>query len=277
MVRSVKEMGILLPIIVRPIDNTDNEQYEILSGHNRVNAAKAAGLNEVPVNIKRDLSDEEAELIVTETNLVQRSFADLSHSERAIALKHHMDAINKQGKRNDLINEINSMLNPDKIGENETSDLIGQKLYSRDKTADKYGLSSTNVARYIRLIHLDKYLQDKVDNDDIGLYAAVSLSYLSAQEQTELNRLLDENKYKINIKKAELIREFSANKKLNNTVMEQILSGEFNKKSKSKTPAQFVIKQKIYKRYFDETKSHTEVESIIVKALEEYFAKYENE
>jgi ParB family chromosome partitioning protein len=76
MVRSIKEMGILLPIIVRPA-GSDNEQYEILSGHNRVNAAKEAGLTEIPAIIKHDLSDNEANLIVTEKNLMQRSFADL--------------------------------------------------------------------------------------------------------------------------------------------------------------------------------------------------------
>lgn len=88
MVRSIKEMGVLLPIIVRPLED---DTYEILSGHNRVNAAKLAELSEVPVIIKTGLNDDDAKLIVTETNLIQRSFSDLSHSERAIALKSHMD------------------------------------------------------------------------------------------------------------------------------------------------------------------------------------------
>jgi len=82
MVRSIKELGVLMPVIVRP---NEDETYEILSGHNRANAAKLAGLKEIPVIIKTGLSDDEAKLIVTETNLVQRSFADLSHSERAFA------------------------------------------------------------------------------------------------------------------------------------------------------------------------------------------------
>ncbi|MDR2729214.1 MAG: ParB N-terminal domain-containing protein, partial [Chitinispirillales bacterium] len=80
MVRSIKELGVIVPVIVRP---KEDGIYEILSGHNRVNAAKQAGLAEVPVIIKENLTEEEASLIVTETNLVQRSFADLSHSERA--------------------------------------------------------------------------------------------------------------------------------------------------------------------------------------------------
>ena len=105
MTRSIKEMGVLLPVIVRP-NPKDKVNYEILSGHNRVNAAQRAGLTFVPVIIKEGLSDDEAKLIVTETNLVQRSFSDLSHSERAIALKQHMEVVRKQGKRSDLIDEI---------------------------------------------------------------------------------------------------------------------------------------------------------------------------
>jgi len=215
MIRSIKEMGVLLPIIVRPVDlGTDDEQYEILSGHNRVNAAKEAGLSEVPAIIKRDLSDDEAKLIVTETNLVQRSFADLSHSEKAIALKHHLEAIKEQGKRNDLIKEINELLNADKIGENSTPYQVDTKSRSNEKTGNKYGLSSASVSRYIRITYLIDSLQERVDNDEIPFIPAVSISYLLPDEQTELNMLLDENKYKINMKKAESLRETSENKKL---------------------------------------------------------------
>ena len=83
MVTSIKELGVILPVVVRP---KDNDNYEILSGHNRVNAAKIAGLEKVPTVIKEGLSDEEANLIVTETNLLQRSFADLSYSESRVQL-----------------------------------------------------------------------------------------------------------------------------------------------------------------------------------------------
>jgi ParB family chromosome partitioning protein len=274
MVRSIKEMGVLLPIIVRPV--ADSVQYEILSGHNRVNAAKEAGLIEVKAIIKSELSDDEARLIVTETNLVQRSFADLSHSERAIALKSHMDAISKQGKRNDLINEINMLLNPDKIGTNETCDPLGHKLKSRDKTADKYNLSTTNVSRYIRLSYLTRLLLDRVDNEEIAVRAAVSISYLSPDEQTALNRVLDELKYKLDMKKAESLREASENKKFTDDKIVQILSGEANKNVKIKPSASFTIKRKMYLKYFNESMNEVEVESIIDTALTEYFTKRKN-
>jgi ParB family chromosome partitioning protein len=145
MVRSVGKNGVIVPVIVRPMPDGDEGTYEILSGHNRVNAAKLAGLTEVPVIIKKDLTDNEAELIVTETNLMQRSFIDLLHSERAVALKRHMDAISKQGKRNDLLDEIKILSNPHEIKENGTCILLDDKLKSSAKLGVQYGLSQSSV------------------------------------------------------------------------------------------------------------------------------------
>ena len=169
MVRSIKELGVIVPIIVRPVAD-DEYTYEILSGHNRVNAAKIAGLKKVPIVIKTGLTDDEAKLIVTETNLVQRSFADLSHSERAIALKTHMDAIKSQGKRTDLIDELKTLSNPHEIGENGTSALLVPKLETREIAAERYGLNRMSVTRYIRLNFLIQSLLNRVDSDEIGLY-----------------------------------------------------------------------------------------------------------
>jgi ParB family chromosome partitioning protein len=111
MVDSIRISGVMVPVIVRPVDDFT---YEILSGHNRVEASKAAGLETIPSIVRENLNDEEALLIVTETNLLQRSFADMSHSERAVTLSMHHEAIKKQGKRNDLIQEIENMVNTSK-------------------------------------------------------------------------------------------------------------------------------------------------------------------
>jgi len=118
MVRSIKELGVIVPIIVRP---KGEDKYEILSGHNRVNAAKTTGLETVPAVIKEQLTDEEAALIVTETNLIQRSFSDLCHSERAVALAAHHKTLKKQGARTDLLNELEKLLNPHEIRGEGTS------------------------------------------------------------------------------------------------------------------------------------------------------------
>ena len=272
MVWSIKEVGVLMPVIVRPLDE-DEGTYEILSGHNRVNAARIAGLTDVPVIIKTNLTEHEINLIVFMTNLYQRSFADLSHSERAVVLKHYMETIKAQGKRNDLLSEIESLSNPDKIGENGTSGLIDHKLQARDKAGEKYGLDARTVSRYIRLCELNEYLLSRVDDDEIGLYPAVSLSYLPPAEQTELNRILNENAYKVNMKKAKTLREFSENNRLTADKMIQILSGKLKKKSS----APLKIKAKIYQKYFDADTTQSEMEAIIDKALSEYFENHKEE
>lgn len=132
MVRSIRELGVIVPVIVRP----KGEEYEILSGHNRVNAARTAGLLKVPAIIKENLEDEEAMLIVTETNLMQRSFSDMLHSERAAALEQHHKALSSQGKRTDILKEIESLLKADEMKDDETSRQVGEKLTSADETGN---------------------------------------------------------------------------------------------------------------------------------------------
>ena len=109
-------------------------------------------------------------------------------------------------------------------------------------------------------------------NEELALRAAVSLSYLSSDEQNELNRLLGESAYKIDMKKAESLRKFSEGKKLTDEKMIQILSGELYKKPKPKTAPPLKIKAKVYQKFFDDNCSQSEMEVIIEKALAMYFA-----
>lgn len=102
MVQSIREYGVLNPVIVRKAARG----YEMLAGHNRTNAAKIAGLAEVPAIVKTDLSDEDAYVYVIETNLLQRSFAELFPSEKAAVLVARYEKISSQGKRNDIRQEI---------------------------------------------------------------------------------------------------------------------------------------------------------------------------
>ena len=154
---------------------------------------------------------------------------------------------------------------------------LGQKLTSRELAAKSYELSPTNVARYVRIAELIEPLINRVDTNEIALRSAVSLSYLSPDEQTELNRLLNESAYKIDMKKAESLREFSENKKLTNEKMIQILSGELNKKPKPKTAPALKIKAKIYKKHFDDDTPQSEMETVIDQALTEYFENHKQE
>lgn len=102
MIASVKEHGVLNPVIVQKLDTG----YEMLSGHNRWNAAKLAGIKEIPAIVKTGLSEEEAYVYVIETNLMQRSFSDLAISEKAAVLKARYEKEACQGKRNDILEEI---------------------------------------------------------------------------------------------------------------------------------------------------------------------------
>ena len=105
MVQSIREYGVLNPVIVRKAARG----YEMLAGHNRTNAAKIAGLPEVPAIVKTDLSDEDAYVYVIETNLLQRSFAELLPSEKAAVLVARYEKISSQGKRNDIRQEIETL------------------------------------------------------------------------------------------------------------------------------------------------------------------------
>lgn len=143
MVESIRQFGILLPIILW--HNEDGE-YVILSGHNRRNAAQLAGLSKGPVIVREHLTYDGAVLIVTETNLRQCSFADMSHSVRAYCLAQHYEALKSQGRRNDLLDELEILINLHKSNENSTSSQVETKLRSDEKLGGEYGLSHAKVA-----------------------------------------------------------------------------------------------------------------------------------
>lgn len=274
MVESITANGIIVPIIIRPIND---EIYEILSGHNRVEAAKVAGLEDVPVIIRENLSDDEALLIVTETNLIQRSFTDLAHSERAAALAVHHDAIKSQGKRTDLINEIENLLKSNDMISNNADFLtcspVANKLKSVAKVGQEYGLSKDTVARYLRVNKLINELKPLVDNDKISIRAAVDLSYISEQAQLDLINILFENpEIKVDIKKAEILREYSENNNLDKEMINNILSGVAGKKkNRASLPVQsFKMRGKILSKYFKPGQKPEEIEAEIIEALEFY-------
>jgi ParB family chromosome partitioning protein len=261
MVESVRTNGIMAPIIVRP-HKKENGKYEILSGHNRVAAAKEVGLKEVPVIIRTGLTDEAALLIVTETNLMQRSFADLRHSERAIALATHYEAMKKNpGYRSDLLQEIEEL----------TSAPVGRRLGTREKIGEQYGLKKTTVARYLRVNKLIRELKDRLDNDEIGMRAAEALSFLREEEQKIIEGLLAKEK-KISIKQAYTLKEKSENGELSGTSINEILNpGYFGEKVKLvKLSEQFLSK------HFKPEQSAEEIEKVIAEALERYFKDQSN-
>jgi ParB family chromosome partitioning protein len=270
MVCSIKDLGVLEPLIIRPL--LGDIKYEILAGNNRWRAAKAAGHTEVPIIIKEGLTDEEAMLIVTETNLIQRSFADLSHSERAFVLSQHYEAIKSQGKRLDIINEVKMLLNADEIRDEETCGPVGHKLKSRDKTGMEYGLSARNVTRYLRINGLVSELKEFIDDENISIRAGVQLSYLSEDNQYYLVDVIENNKVKIDENLASMLHDMETKNRLNEKTMLQAITGTYFKPKKELSIFKGVkLKPVVVKKYFNEKQSAKEVEDIIDKALDMYF------
>jgi ParB family chromosome partitioning protein len=161
MVESVRAHGVIAPIIVRKLESEPNGsfEYEILSGHNRTAAAKAAGLDTIPAIVRDDLTDDEAALIVTETNLLQRSFSDLTHSERALALSAHYNALKHQGKRGDLIREIDTLT---EFGGTFSPPEIKWSSHEAAGAADDLGKET--VARYLRVNMLTDEIKRLLDS-----------------------------------------------------------------------------------------------------------------
>lgn len=267
MVASVKEYGILTPLLVR---ETENDIYEILAGHNRWNAAQIAGLNEVPIIVVDVQNDDEAMLIVTETNLIQRSFSELLPSERACVIAQHHEALKCQGKRVDLLEGIKMLLNADEMSNSDTFDLIDHKHNSREKVGSEYDLSPGTVARYIRVNMLSDKLKSFMDDDIIGFYAAVSISYLSNENQEYLAGFIDSGK-KIDTEKAKKLQELQKAGKLNEINMAKVLDGTYKPRKKKSFLKGYKIKSTVMKKYFQEEQSEEEVETIIEDALKLYF------
>lgn len=275
LVESIKSNGILMPMIVRRIESDENgHEYEMLAGHNRMNGAKLAGLTEGPCIVKDSLSDEEALMYVVETNVIQRSFTDMLPSEKAAVLALRHSKMFSQGKRNDIINELIRLENPEYKGSDETCSPVGNKLKSLDKVGIEYGLSRNTVARLLRVDKLIADLKRRVDCDEISLRCAVDLSYLAETEQEEVEKVLSENEFKVDMKKTEMLRSYSANSKLNEKTTYQILSGEINRKPKSSSAPSIKIKHKVYSKFFSPDSKTSEIEKVVEEALELYFQTY---
>ena len=273
LVESISENGVLVPAIVRKIESDENGfEYEMLAGHNRQNAAVIAH-RELPCIVKENLSDHDAWIYVIETNVLQRSFSEMLPSEKAAVLALCYSKMICQGRRNDIIEELKRLGNPDEIKENKTCGIDCHKSKSRDVVGAEYNLKGRAVANYLRINELSVALKIRIDDGEFTIAAAVQLSYLEQEEQQMVEAVLSESEYKVNESKAVLLREYTG--KLTPERAEQILSGEFNRKPKKSTAAAFKVKPAIYKKYFTASISQKEFDSIVDEALALYFARKE--
>lgn len=271
MVDSISTNGLLVPVIIRRIESDESGyEYEMLSGHNRMNAALLVGLEQLPSIIKEHLSDEEALLYVVETNVLQRSFSDMLPSEKAKVLSLRHSEMFSQGKRNDIIDELKRLEDPQYNKKNETSAPMGQRPTSRDKVAQEYGLSKNSVSRLLRIDKLTPELKQRVDAGELPLRCAVHLSYLSESEQSVVQQSITDNGFKLDMKKSELLQSYSG--RLSTEQTNKILSGEATRKPRNQTPAPFKLKHKVFSKYFTSQSKASEIDQIIDKALEMYFS-----
>lgn len=274
MVESIREHGILQPLLLRP---TEDGRYHIMAGHNRRDNGQEAGLTEGPCVIKHNLTDEEAWVYVIETNLIQRSFSEMLPSEKAavIALRH--TKMVSQGKRNDILDEIKTLENPHGDKENGTSVSNDQKLHTREALAQEYGLAPINIARYLRADKLIDTLKERFDQGEFKLYSAAALSFLTPKEQREVNKCIELNNFKVDGKKADILRDYSKGKKLNDDNIYFALSGELGRPPKKNRTPTVKVSKDVYSRYFTPDQSAKEVQEHVETALEFYHNHLQNQ
>lgn len=257
MIASVKEFGVLMPLIVW---KTQEGHHFILSGHNRKEAAVAAGLTQVPVVLRDNLTTEEATLIVTETNLRQRSFGDMSHSERAICLKQHYDATKSQGKRRDLLESMEAQWDG---REEEPEDGI---LSLRERLAKESEISRATFARYVKIASLHTDLLQHLDEGRLSFLGAYQLSFVEDDAlQEELAQWIAKGE-KLSQAQTRLLRNlFEEEGDLH-------LQEFFAVKPKKEKARSMALSSKLMSTYFQPNQSKEEIELILEDALKQYFS-----
>ena len=264
MVASIKENGVLSPIIVQP----DGDGYEILIGHNRWNASKLAGLPSVPAIIKAGLSEDEAEMYVIESNVMQRGFENLRISEQAAAVALRHNEMFSQGKRNDILRELELLENPNAEVEESTLTPVGSKLDSGKSVGAEYGVSKGSVIRLIRINKLIDRLKALVDSGDIAIRTGVELSFLSEATQAVVAECADDGK--IDIKTAKMLRASAeSDGYIDRDTVHNIIYGDDNEQTPK--PKSVKISNYTYTKYFAEGTKPKEIAETIEKALEFYF------
>ena len=202
MKESIEETGVLVPVIVRP---KENGRYEMISGHRRKFASELALKDTIPC-VVRDLSDDEATIIMVDSNM-QRE--EILPSEKAFAYKMKLLALSHQGKRNDL-----------------TSCQVGTKFRSDIFLAEKSDDSARQIQRYIRLTELIPDLLEKVDKKIIAFNPAVEISYLKENEQYILLDYIEYNDATPTHSQAINLKKLSLSGKLDENKIDEILSEE---------------------------------------------------
>ena len=258
MVDSIREHGILAPVIVRKLSSG----YEMLAGHNRQNAARIAGLKEIPAIVKEELTDEEAWVYVLETNVIQRSFSDLTVTERIAVLAARYDKVCGTKKREEIIEELHRLTG---AGGHD----VHQQAKSRELIGQEYGMTGRNIARYVRCNQLIPAFKEMLDDGSLTLVSGVELSFLSEEEQELVNKALEQNGIRIKGNIAKKLKA-AAGTITEKTVRSILALDKSVTEVKKKSSINVKVPADVYHRYFSEADDR-EVQKIIVKALGLYY------
>lgn len=251
-VENIKQKGVIHPVIVRP---KENGTYEMISGHRRKRACELAGIKEIPA-IVRDMSDEDAIIYMVDSNKQREKILP---SEKAFAYKMKLEAMKRQGQRNDLITSV------------PTAQKLDGKT-SREILGEEMGESQDQVRRYIRLTELIPELLQLVDDEKMKLRPAVEISYLTKSEQEYVFEAMEYNEVFPSHPQARELKKLSTEGKLTDDEIDRIMSEE---KPNQKENIKFSVDK--VRGYFPKEYTPTEMQNIIVKLLENYQLKWQKE
>lgn len=248
---SIERVGIAEPLIVRP---RESGGYEIISGHRRDYCGKVVGLETRPV-IVRQYTDEEADILVVDYNINRE---DLLPSEKAKAYKLKLDAMKRQGVREDL-----------------TSDQLGPKLLgarSNELLAEQVNESKTQVQRYVRLNKLIPPLMEQVDSGTLKFVPAADfISHLTEKEQTYLLFVMERDEVSPSVGQAKRLKDLSSHGKLDNNVIDLIMGEEKPLERK------VTLHNDRLQKYFPSSYTPKQMEEVIIKLLEGWHRKRQQE
>ena len=240
---SIKEHGIVSPVIVRPLENTTDE-YEIISGHRRVMASRKAGITEIPalvVSLDRDA----AAIVLVDSNLHREHILP---SEKAYAYKMKAEALEHKGFRTDL-----------------TSVQLAPRL-ATEQIAEDAGTSKDTIKRYIRLTNLIPEILQYVDDSRISFTPAVELSYLNEQEQQDLLEQIEQSDCTPSLSQACRFKKISQGEGLTPEVIAEIMEEEkANQKERIKIPTEKL------RKYFPKNYTVEQIENEIIKLCEKNY------
>ena len=242
---SINDVGVLVPAIVR---KKDDGKYEMISGHRRKMASQMANKETIPCIVK-DLTDDEATLIMVDSNL-QRE--EILPSEKAFAYKMKLEALSHQGKRTDL-----------------TLSQVGKKLNAYEELATEQGESRNQIHRYIRLTELIPELLDKVDEKIIAFNPAVELSYLKQDEQYVLLDCIDYNDCTPSLAQAIHLKKMSQEGTLTTEKIESLMEQD----KPNQNPKLKISRNKLEKILPSSLKTDEQIETFVIQCVEEHIKR----